>query len=212
MATGNWTDPNCGQLQLVVRSFAVGFSSVSVIFSVQWTGPANTSCYTIWTMQKHHISSWQVNGRWRWWRGTSTNIWQWQHHVKHPQPIPTVPFLTTKQVPHHLHGNYRHHLFRQQMTNDNNDWLQPQPQQMTTTPQRRHDDTMWWDNNTKTWQWCNHNNTPPMNGTNSDEHPTPPPRDQHWGPSTTAHQWWGAPNTTPHQWWGVPTTHQRQGP
>jgi len=42
MATGNWTDPNCGQLQLVVRSFAVGFSSVSIIFSVQWTGPANT--------------------------------------------------------------------------------------------------------------------------------------------------------------------------
>jgi len=42
MATGNWTDPNCGQLQLVVRSFAVGFSSVSVIFSVQWTGPVNT--------------------------------------------------------------------------------------------------------------------------------------------------------------------------
>ena len=43
MATGNWTDPNCGQLQLVVQSFAVGFSSVSVIFSVQWTGPANTT-------------------------------------------------------------------------------------------------------------------------------------------------------------------------
>ena len=43
MATGNWTDPNCGQLQLVVHSFAVGFSSVSVIFSVQWTGPANTT-------------------------------------------------------------------------------------------------------------------------------------------------------------------------
>ena len=43
MATGNWTDPNCGQLQLVVRSFAVGFSSVLVIFSVQWTGPVNTT-------------------------------------------------------------------------------------------------------------------------------------------------------------------------
>jgi len=41
--TGNRKFSESVQLQLEVWSFAVGFSSVPVIFSVQSTGPANTS-------------------------------------------------------------------------------------------------------------------------------------------------------------------------
>ena len=85
MATGNWTDPNCGQLQLVVRSFAVGFSSVSVIFSVQWTGPANTKhinpgpeegCEDA-KARRHCVA--QVSEATRWdlssWSGGGTSLW-----------------------------------------------------------------------------------------------------------------------------------------
>ena len=43
IATGNWKISEFVQPQLVVRSFSVGFSSISVFFPVQWTGPANTS-------------------------------------------------------------------------------------------------------------------------------------------------------------------------
>ena len=42
VATGNRKNSEFVQLQLVVRSFAVGFSSISVFFPVQQTGPANT--------------------------------------------------------------------------------------------------------------------------------------------------------------------------
>ena len=42
VATGNRKNSEFVQPQLVVRSFAVGFSSISVFFPVQWTGPANT--------------------------------------------------------------------------------------------------------------------------------------------------------------------------
>ena len=42
IATGNRKNPEFVQLQPVVRSFAVGFSSISVFFPVQWTGPVNT--------------------------------------------------------------------------------------------------------------------------------------------------------------------------
>ena len=44
IATGNRKNSECMQPQPVVRSFAVGFSSISVFFPVQQTGPANTSC------------------------------------------------------------------------------------------------------------------------------------------------------------------------
>ena len=43
VATGNRKNSEFVQLQPVVLSFAVGFSSISVFFPVQWTGPANTS-------------------------------------------------------------------------------------------------------------------------------------------------------------------------
>ena len=42
VATGNWKFSEFVQLQLVVWSFAVGFSSISVFFPVQQTGPVNT--------------------------------------------------------------------------------------------------------------------------------------------------------------------------
>ena len=44
VATGNRKNSELVQLQRVVRSFAVGFSSISVFFPVQRTGPANTKC------------------------------------------------------------------------------------------------------------------------------------------------------------------------
>jgi len=43
LGTGNQKNSGSGQLQLVVWSFAVGFSSVLVIFLVQSTGPGNTN-------------------------------------------------------------------------------------------------------------------------------------------------------------------------
>ena len=43
LATGNRKISEFVQLQLVVQSFAVGFSSISVFFAVQSTGPVNTS-------------------------------------------------------------------------------------------------------------------------------------------------------------------------
>jgi hypothetical protein len=42
-ATGNRTDPKCGQLQPMVWLHSVQFSLVSVIFSVALTGPLNTN-------------------------------------------------------------------------------------------------------------------------------------------------------------------------
>ena len=42
LATGNWKISEFAQLRPVVQSFAVGFSSISVFFPVQQTGPANT--------------------------------------------------------------------------------------------------------------------------------------------------------------------------
>jgi hypothetical protein len=42
LETGNRNFAKSVQLQLVVRSFAVGLSSVVVIFLVHSTGPANT--------------------------------------------------------------------------------------------------------------------------------------------------------------------------
>ena len=45
VATGNRKNSEFVQPQPVVRSFAVGFSPISVFFPVQWTGPANTSKY-----------------------------------------------------------------------------------------------------------------------------------------------------------------------
>ena len=44
LTTGNWKFSEFVQLQLVVQSFAIGFSLVLVIFSVQWTKPVNTRC------------------------------------------------------------------------------------------------------------------------------------------------------------------------
>ena len=43
IATGNRKFSEFVQLQPVVRSFAVGFSSISVFFPVLRTGPANTN-------------------------------------------------------------------------------------------------------------------------------------------------------------------------
>ena len=43
VATGNRKNSEFVQPQPVVRSFAVGFSSISVFFPVQRTGPANTN-------------------------------------------------------------------------------------------------------------------------------------------------------------------------
>ena len=43
IATGNRKNSEFVQLQPVVRSFAVGFSPISVFFPVQRTGPANTN-------------------------------------------------------------------------------------------------------------------------------------------------------------------------
>ena len=48
ISTGNRKNSEFVQLQLVVRSFAVGFSPISVFFPVQWTGPANTSKVEWW--------------------------------------------------------------------------------------------------------------------------------------------------------------------
>ena len=42
--TGNWKISEFVQRQPVVWSFAVGFSSISVFFPAQQTGPANTTC------------------------------------------------------------------------------------------------------------------------------------------------------------------------
>ena len=42
IATDNWKISEFVQLQLMVQSFAVGFSLASVIFSVQFAGPENT--------------------------------------------------------------------------------------------------------------------------------------------------------------------------
>jgi len=53
LATGNRKFSESVQLQPVVWSFAVGFSSVSVIFSVQWTGPANTTITC--TVREHYV-------------------------------------------------------------------------------------------------------------------------------------------------------------
>jgi len=55
------------------------------------------------------------------------------------------------------------------MTDDNDDSPQPQPQQMMTMPQQQQDD-----------------NTPPTNGTNSNEHPTSPPHQRHRGATSLA--------------------------
>ena len=55
IATGNWKNSEFVQPQLVVRSFAVGFSSISVFFPVQQTGPANTTdneCAYGWSHQQ----------------------------------------------------------------------------------------------------------------------------------------------------------------
>ena len=54
--TSNWKNSEFVQPQPVVQSFAVEFSSISVFFPVQWTGPANTShhgcvvviAFTLW--------------------------------------------------------------------------------------------------------------------------------------------------------------------
>ena len=45
LATGNRKISEFVQLQPVVRFFSVGFSLISVFFSVQWTGPVNISCW-----------------------------------------------------------------------------------------------------------------------------------------------------------------------
>ena len=47
VATGNQRISQFVQLQSVVRSFAVGFSSISVFFLVQQTGPVNTNCQPV---------------------------------------------------------------------------------------------------------------------------------------------------------------------
>ena len=51
IATGNRKKSEFVQPQPVVRSFAVGFSPISVFFPVQQTGPANTSRRVQWTVQ-----------------------------------------------------------------------------------------------------------------------------------------------------------------
>jgi len=163
--------------------------------------PTTWTCqYTIQMMQKHHVSSWQVDGRWWQQHGTSMDIWWWQRHVQ-PQvsthssspQSPSWPwnrchviYMATRQ--------WMTMLSFGQMTNDNDNWPQPQPQQTTTMPQRWQDDTTQWEDDTKMWWWHDHNNTPPTNG---NEGPTPPPRQWHRGPSTTAYQRWWAPNTAP---------------
>ena len=56
VATGNWKNSEFVQPQPVVRSFAVGFSSISVFFPVQWTGPVNTTAeagFQEWLGQTH---------------------------------------------------------------------------------------------------------------------------------------------------------------
>ena len=51
LTTGNQKISEFVQLQPVVRSFAVGFSSVSVNFLVQWTGPANITCTSFFSVR-----------------------------------------------------------------------------------------------------------------------------------------------------------------
>ena len=52
----------------MVRSFAVGFSSISVFFPVQWTGPANTSCC-------HHSNDRNCKLWWWHWRCCHHSSW-----------------------------------------------------------------------------------------------------------------------------------------
>ena len=57
VATGNWKISEFVQLQPVVWSFAVGFSSILVFFSVQQTGPANTSLDLGDSYHHHHYKN-----------------------------------------------------------------------------------------------------------------------------------------------------------
>ena len=59
LATGNRKFSEFVQLQPVVQSFAVGFSSISVFFAVQRTVPVNTSWYP---QIKLPVTSWNPTG------------------------------------------------------------------------------------------------------------------------------------------------------
>ena len=67
LTTGNQKISEFVQLQLVVQSFAVGFSSILVFFSVQWTGPANTNNNAEEVVAEAELSKFTIHLESCWW-------------------------------------------------------------------------------------------------------------------------------------------------
>ena len=89
LTSGNWNFSESVQLQLVVQSFAVGFSSVSVISLVQWTEPLNTTP----PQRGGHAAYWQPHHSMKWCKNCNSwqmmERWQWRHN-EHPPPQTTM--------------------------------------------------------------------------------------------------------------------------